>query len=1382
MASLAVPDKIPAPLKGDPARQAPHLHRGIEYQDWRSVEAWVNLREGEALYLEGAEDFDVVRDESADAVQVRDTAANISLRSDAIVESILNYWNLQQAHVEKTINFRYLTRSGAAEEDNSPFGKGIKGLELWTKCAADKDEAVADRVRSFLLDDPIVRLKLETMSSDEKKEGSQALIEFLESASPASLLEKLIVPVRWDLRSDDREVVREAVVIRVNAHGRKFGMRPSECTPAIDRLFQVVVATAGQEGTRLLTWSDFLREFDDATQRIVTGPEKAQQKATADLILESLAGSTDSRGLLLEAAALVHAGVPEFGGPVVRREELVGELSAQIREEGVLILHGSSGMGKSKTAQLVATNIGGDWAWADFQGVPPNQLLFLIRMLASSLGDESARNVALDNLNYSASDLQAIDVQVAAIVRLTRHRGGRVIVTTQRNLSARTMQRLHASDANVCRIPRLTEKEIDEFCQILGCPSAKIGMQVKLVWLFTSGHPQLVHAQLAVLSQRGWPDPTAKDLATSAVKIDEEKEIARQLLDQAPNGDKELLFRLSVLGGAFQRSHAIAIGQIAPPLSYPADAFSRLVGPWIETVGAGYFRLSPLLSRAATENWDAGKVRQLRSATARAILGCPDKTLREIDEVLTQGLASDDIQALASVAASLALAPISAREAISNVLFWLPMVGRKPGQRVVAGHAFVNFLLRVTQFKIAGTKDRQEATELSELIDREFLEDREKAVPGFDSTKQCLLWLTTALFEYEAIVPPAKLVAYWRETLELIPRDTEFSALMRKHRRDTKTIPHLEGVDFPAQLLMMATARNFTPEDLVEFAGTINGLDEKYRRIALTALKSLAFPLRLAIDRAWTNEVPKKTSDWGKVVASLEQLQVAVSAWEIPMLDAFVRRAIAAVEDEYRGNPERATEVLAVGTTADEAQRLLKDQRAVVLYRKQDHDGALKIWREIIPDWPVQRNSPDLIPIYACQRAANSAGRLADWGAVVEFCQHGRQKARIIGEPHYSATFLADEAFGQWKNDNRLAALNMLRLALEEFESLCDNPAHPLRLHFARKMFEQIVRWCRSEVGVREDEVFDPPAGLCSRIDPSEGIEKYPVAPFDMIWYYLTDIEAGLHADRSILAAAEIRIGKSKYAAFRSLMSAAVMKELLHSRSLSRLVPAAVSMVNTMAESKAQQATGGTILEPDRYPRANYPDPTWFIVEAAICGMIVQAGTGRALDEFCPAWERDATALKRFPAAVQPLIEMKKVLTLSPHDVVAMYRGEKTTDSIRLIAAIRMAAENEFSLDQMFVGQGTLYRFVARIALKGEVAPFFGALVRKRWRERLQFPAAFLTPRLTSPLIKEACDAQRVGLSLAAGVLLAGKDAVVSSTPAELIKEWQCAATGDTGK
>ena len=80
-------------LRGELGRQAVPSIRGYLYQIWHSLHAWLELRDDERLYLEGAEDLDVVRRGDATTVQVKDTAANVTLRSADVVDAIKNYWS-----------------------------------------------------------------------------------------------------------------------------------------------------------------------------------------------------------------------------------------------------------------------------------------------------------------------------------------------------------------------------------------------------------------------------------------------------------------------------------------------------------------------------------------------------------------------------------------------------------------------------------------------------------------------------------------------------------------------------------------------------------------------------------------------------------------------------------------------------------------------------------------------------------------------------------------------------------------------------------------------------------------------------------------------------------------------------------------------------------------------------------------------------------------------------------------------------------------------------------------------------------------------------------------------------------------------------------------
>ena len=62
-------------LTADPKRQATDSLRGYLYQIWHSVNAWLDLADDEVLYLEGAEDFDILSNDIDTAVQVKNTQA-----------------------------------------------------------------------------------------------------------------------------------------------------------------------------------------------------------------------------------------------------------------------------------------------------------------------------------------------------------------------------------------------------------------------------------------------------------------------------------------------------------------------------------------------------------------------------------------------------------------------------------------------------------------------------------------------------------------------------------------------------------------------------------------------------------------------------------------------------------------------------------------------------------------------------------------------------------------------------------------------------------------------------------------------------------------------------------------------------------------------------------------------------------------------------------------------------------------------------------------------------------------------------------------------------------------------------------------------------------
>ena len=1360
------------PLAGDPARQAPDLHRGVVFQIWRSVEAWIGLSDDELLYLEGAEDFDVVTHGSAAVVQTKATSANITLRSDAVVEAMLNFWLVRSNHPAKRISFRFITTSAIGTENGNPFGDGKSGLKIWQECAAKRDLTQVAHLQTFLATDPAITPHLDSKTTDKLAAPEPNLLSFLKTATAEEVLDLLIAPMSWEVESVDEDVVREAVGLGLRAYGEHLRYRPQESMVALDRLYRIAAETAKKTDRRVLSRDDFRREFNDATSKVVSLTEIAALQAGANVIHQAVSPVTLDATLMVPGFSPIRRALPALSATTIKRSELVQQIATEAKNLGVIVIKGSSGMGKSTIATLAAAKIGADWIWVDLQDVPARNIPQLIRGLASVFVEvPTFKNLGLDNLNFSAADMQAVEVSLPAVLRLARNRGGTVIVTTQRDLPLRVMHKMALTSANIRTVPRLDEYEIAEFCRLLGCSAGDLAqMSAKLVRLQTLGHPRLVHARLVGLQVGGWPRPRAEDLGGQPKEIVEEREIARQLLDDAPTGDKELLYRLSVATGPFRRDHAILVGQMAPALDFPADSFARLVGPWIDGLGADYYRLSPLLHSAASDNWSPEKIRTARSTLARAMLSAGDKTLLEANEILFLGIVAEDEEAVTAVTIALQGAPAESMRVIADQISWLPLLGREPGTKIFKKNNFLNVLLRLLQFQIATEQKAEDVDVLCSTIDTEITELKDEARDNLR-----LMWLMTAVVKFQANIRPDLLLRYWAEMIALFPKIEICEKITNDLEQKAAGLSNMGGTDFRSQFLLMVLARQMDSVRLLAFARAVNELTQETKAIVLTAFKGLLFPLRVAVDRAWCLELEKTDRDWVAVLANLEAFKQEVIAWEIPELQAFVGRAAAAIEDEYRNDAPKAMAILEeVKNVSGSQNHLIEDQRAVVLFRAKKFPEALKIWQEILPTWPITSGSSDNVPLYACERAGKAAAQIPDWKGAIDFFRRGQSLAEQLDEPLFVASYLADEAFALWKQGERPLALERLIQAVTAIELLNLADEDEFQVHRVKKGMEQVVKWCRFDAGCSDEEnVWEPPAGMCSQIEVNEKLKEIPAAPFDLMWFFLADIEGLIRGPGAVFDRAMVRAKESKYAAVRSFMERMALRTAFARRDFAALIETAACLNQAISDAKAQSAMGRTVLEPDGFAQRPAPDAMEMVEEAVIAALILLAENGAPLDTFFSDWGRAAKALPNQPAVAAFFAALDRVLAMSGPEVGRVQQNESEPRVARCTAALRLCTDSELPLVGIFIGQAFLLGYVTQSSVRREVENGFGNVVRTEWLRRATFAAEFLTPRLTIPAIRDACNDGSRGLKLVARILLQARFAVRVTIPPKVVAEWQ---------
>lgn len=267
-------------LLGDPKRQAVATIEAYDYQIWSTLEQWLKLGSDEALYLEGAEDFDVCGPEQSVASQVKHSRTDISLSSKDVQDAIHNCWKLLQDNPNVPgLKLRFLTRGGVRLERPSPFG-GRKGIDVWASAAAGNDEDALSLAREL----PVLL-----------KQQGPGLAAFLADAHPSVLRERLFTRIDWVVGEPHIDQTIEIVERMVLNYGRSLGY-PADVSPAaVNHLVRYCYQTVrlARPELRRLTQADLRDQFIDATAIKVPFTSDLAQ-----LLAQKISGKTDPAGRL----------------------------------------------------------------------------------------------------------------------------------------------------------------------------------------------------------------------------------------------------------------------------------------------------------------------------------------------------------------------------------------------------------------------------------------------------------------------------------------------------------------------------------------------------------------------------------------------------------------------------------------------------------------------------------------------------------------------------------------------------------------------------------------------------------------------------------------------------------------------------------------------------------------------------------------------------------------------------------------------------------------------------------------------------------------------------------------------------------------------------
>ena len=1347
------------PLKTNPKRQATDSLRGYVYQIWHSVNAWLDLADDEVLYLEGAEDFEIASGKTATATQVKDTQHRITLRSREVKDAINHYWELRANHPGFCVGFRFLTRSKISKEQGSPFGKGQAGLQLWSRCSGD--ETAILRISHFLQSDGGI---------------SEEIGKFLQMASPQQIYDRLIKPISWETESKEASFVEKSIRDKLASHGDRYNIPPSYSNDVVNSLLRVALIVATQKEKRELTRVRFLEIFEEKTTQRVPIQHLLRRPMPATIeepfVTVPIEGSYN---INTQSQSQIQSSIPPLYTDVAPRTALVENVRGTLQTKGFAVIDGGTGVGKTTIAKLTANALGGSWFWVNFTNGDQTQVLGLLQQLAVAVRNHSEQaNIVLDDLNLQPNQLRTYEEALGILVYGVLEHGAKLLITSQHRCPGDFIRRLGVSPSEAIHVTNFDVADIVQLAIQLGCPVNQAEAWSKLVQLHTRGHPRLVHARLARLCKIGWKEDIKKTILQTPPDVLEELEEARQLLMDLPIDQREFLYRLSLMPGPFKRDLAVNIGEIEDSITHPGDIFSQLVGPWIDPVSDTYYGISPLLNNAAAQVWSGDKIKKLRAQIANTILRAGNLTKIEAQAVLINSIAGKNETALVAIIHALRSVPIEHWRQLSRDFSWLIFLNTNDGEELISGDFIGNQVFRSLQYRIAAEVEPETAPKILEIWERET--ESHSTQSTYLLARKNLMG--QALMSLQVALPLQQMMRYLKELISLDDTD----AIQQIY---TNLPPQLEGhirnkaSDFSLFFETIVARRPFYASDLNDLFDALDQLEPQYRDKLLANFKNEITESLVWIDGVLLAETEREQPDWTRCLSVFDKVIEKSITWGYPSIAWSASRVKAVISDEQLDDPNRALEDLQAIETRVGLTPMIKATQAGIYLRRDQFRAALDIYERILPSWKSSSEF-DFGPLDACRRAGICAAKLNEWEKSASFFVEGAAKAREINDTKKYISLYVDAGFAQFKTGDISNCLELLSVALQEFEKIPRDDTD-IGYFTLKKLLGYSYAWLAQPTNTTE--LVEPPPGFCSNPDRNPDILEYPNYAIQYGWLHLAQLEYRLDLGVEIFQQAKCLKDRHLFPFLDLSLSILEVQYDFKCKTFGnlphRMDQLAHAFVTTMKHEKSGKGieeTGSYTVEiADLDKFASVENITALLVTA----LLVQISKGADTSEIIALWRIKMSELRVKDNFSNSLDLIESMKFGGKNNAATEMRTKEANVENRLAAALAIVCKFNVSPEDLFYSHLLLTTFISNSqnVWKWEESLFIdiAELLSSQWLQKIKFQALLKTPTITVPQIKEACKSSETGKKKIGWILLAIYPAVsvrISPEDLKLIRSW----------
>jgi hypothetical protein len=921
-------------------------------------------------------------------------------------------------------------------------------------------------------------------------------------------------------------------------------------------------------------------------------------------------------------------------------------------------------------------------------------------------------------------------------------------------------------------IPPFSRDEITEFLIARGCPAPKVaGWWAAFVELHTSGHAQLVHARIATLEAQGFPIPDMQSVMVTPSDVVEARAEARRLITTLDAPTRELIYRLSLTVQALPQRQVLAIAGQPPPITEPGLAFDRLVGPWLEMVAEGLYRVSPLLRGVGLEVQGEAWATAKHSGIARAILGFRALSPTDVSTILFHAMAARDWSAVTRLSFGILRSDNETWEALAQSADWFVLVGTGGATRPETD-VFSLFLIRLLQFRLAAAgHDDKGAASVIACIDEEL----PATVEGMPLRLSRYFFLGLVLLRTEVNLPMAQLVSMGLEYIRLT--DELKDVLAGVH--DLEFDRALAGPDGATDLAGVA-GFTLTPHltdrhSLAALLEACEPVDADAVRRLLWFIGGQEFTAQLIFDRVWLAEFETAAPDWLACREVFQRVYALARRCALSGLAQGAARAIARLTDENLNDPVEAlrlAEAMAAEIGRSPGQ---DDWRASVLLRKGDSADALAIWRELLPRW-TPRDEFDLQRTFSHRLAAVAAARLAEWTEAADWLRSARALADDVNQATYCAGLLVDEGFARWKGVDNRGALDCLVEGLTAIDRLPADDADE-SAYLLRKPAGHTMMWITSTAaGTPPKDFSEPPPACCSSLEPVKEA-RVPATPSDAMWAHILEFEFAAELGDEQFRTHEARLKASRYGVIRFTFDGLRLQCRLRSLALDDFVEVVADWTGSFALCRRYYKENGLgpfdPLPADAMPPSRQQVDTDVVLSGMLSAVFALAARGTMKKEVLDQWTASAVRAG-LSAIVAPWLAFVGALFVdNTINAEAAVHDTSRPWPWQAVASIMVAIDTATGPAELLTIHAYWTNLLPQMPMGSFVLADTEHLVTSAWRRLSEKRFLLRSPMLTVPILQEACASASTGWHKIGEVLTAACDVVPASVPSEFRRRFQ---------